>query len=174
METNTDPAPRRCQWCSEVAAESDTQCRACGANLAQRETIGEVVIPGVTHVDPGLKSYAAQPLRIPGASPSQYVAGPAVGAAVVVGGPAAIVALAGLGAVAATEYGTAGRGQHVTQADLEKLGMPSEAAMQMLKKLEEEEKAQKARPDDRTAAGPVAAAEHGLPGSHGPDRPTIV
>jgi hypothetical protein len=137
MEENTDQPPWRCQWCSEPAAETDTHCRACGANLAQREALGELVIPGVTHVDPGLKSYANQPLRIPGASPTQYVAGPAVGTAVVAGGPAALVALAGLGAVAATEYAAASRGG-MTQEDLDKLGKPSEAALNMLKKLDEE------------------------------------
>ena len=199
MDANNEPAPRRCQWCSEPAAETDTQCRACGANLAQRETIGDVVIPGVTHVDPGLKSYAAQPLRIPGASPSQYVAGPAVGAAVMVGGPAGLVALAGLGAVAATEYAGAGRGQHMTQADLDRLGQPSEAALQMLKKLDEEQGADAKTADTDAAAGQdatagqhAAASQDAAPGqvppaasqgppadptspfNPGPDRPTIL
>ena len=174
METKNDQSPRRCQWCSEAAAETDTHCRACGANLAQREQIGEVVIPGVTHVDPGLKSYAAQPLRIPGASPSQYVAGPAMGAAVMVGGPAGLVALAGLGAVAATEYAGAGRGP-MTQADLDKLGQPSEAALQMLKKLDEEKTATTEPADSDAAADSGAGSgQGGAPANPPAGRPTIL
>ena len=133
--TTSNEQVRRCAWCSAPARDDETHCAACGAALAQREAIGDLVIPGVTHVDPGLQSYAKEPLRIPGASPSQYVAGPAVGAAVMAGGPVGLVALAGLGAVAATEYATAGRGQ--TQAELDKLGQPSEAVLQMVKKLDE-------------------------------------
>jgi hypothetical protein len=171
MEANSEQSPRRCQWCSEVAAETDTHCRACGANLAQREALGEVVVPGVTHVDPGLKSYAAQPLRIPKPSPSQYVAGPAMGAAVMVGGPVGLVALAGLGAVAATEYGAAGRG-HLTQADLDRLGQPSEAALQMLKKLDEEKTAKPA--DSDAGADTEPSPGHLTLPNPGPDRPTII
>ena len=171
MEANNDQLARRCQWCATPAADADTHCRSCGANLAQRESLGELVIPGVTHVDPGLKAYADQPLRIPGASPSQAVAPNVIGAAAVAGGPAALVALVGLGAVAATEYATAGRG-HMTDADLDKLGQPSEAAMQMLRKLDEEQ---------AEGDGPAQHAGDGQPGSApsppdapGTDKPTIV
>jgi hypothetical protein len=125
-------------------------CPACGAKLAQREKIGDLVIPGVTHVDPGLQQYAKDPLRIPGASPSQYVAGPAMGA-VVAAGPAGLVALAGLGAVAATEYVTSSRG-HTSQADLDKLGQPSEAVLQMMKRLDEGSESQpQSEPQDPAA-----------------------
>jgi hypothetical protein len=146
MNATSEQPDRRCQWCSTPAADADTHCSACGAALAQREQIGDLVIPGVTHVDPGLKAYAAQPLRIPGPSPSQYVAGPAVGAVVTMG-PAGLIALAGLGAVAATEYAGAGRGE-MTQADLDKLGQPSEAVLQALKRLEEEPEAESVQPDE--------------------------
>lgn len=103
-----------------------------------RETIGDLVIPGVTHVDPNLAQYDAQPLHIPGPSPSQSLAGPVMGAAM--HNPAlGMVALAGLGAVAANEFMSAGRGQ-MSAAEIEKLGQLSEPVQQMLKKLDEEEK----------------------------------
>jgi hypothetical protein len=136
MSATNEEASPRCPWCSTPAGEGQTHCTACGANLAQRESIGDLVIPGVTHVDPGLSQYAKDPLRIPGASPTQYVAGPAVGAAVIAGGPAGLVALAGLGAVAATEYLGAGRGQSMTEQDLEKLGQPSEAVLRVAQRLD--------------------------------------
>ena len=175
--------PRRCQWCSAVAAEADTHCKACGANLAQRDALGELVIPGVTHVDPELKAYDKDPLRIPRASPSQYVAGPAMGAAIMAGGPAALVGLAALGAVAGAEYAAAGRGR-LTQADLDKLGQPSEATLQMLQKLEEEERGQRqcgrfgpaVRRGRLGAASPAspAHATSGFAEPASPDKPTIL
>jgi hypothetical protein len=196
MDANSGDAGRRCQWCSEPAAETDTHCRACGANLAQRDALGEVVIPGVTHVDPGLKAYANHPLRIPGASPSQRVAPDLIGAAAIAGGPAGLIALAGLGAVAASEFAGAGRGHGMTQAQLEKLGQPSEAALQMLRKLDEkyapppegdpvaraDASSQTPGPHQRGAEQPGAhdpRADHpgaDQPGAHppNPNRPTIL
>jgi hypothetical protein len=94
------------------------------------------VIPGVTTVDPVLQAYDAQPLRIPGASPSQGAAGAALGAAVL-GGPVGLMAVGGLAALAATEYlGVAGGARHA--GDLETLGQPSEAARQAVERLERE------------------------------------
>jgi hypothetical protein len=136
MDPTKDTVDRRCEWCDARASQNATHCKACGASLAQRETIGDLVIPGVTHVDPALQQYAANPLRIPGNSPSQYVAGPAVGAAVVMGGPIGLAALGGLAAVAATEYLGAGGGS--PQVDPDKVGQPSDAVLQMVKRLDEE------------------------------------
>jgi len=138
MDPTKDTVDRRCEWCDARASEDATHCKACGASMAQRETIGDLVIPGVTHVDPGLQQYAADPLRIPGPSRSQYLAGPAVGAAVVAGGPAAVVGLGGLAAVAAIEYLGAGR-DGSKQEDPDKVGQPSEAVLKMVEKLEEGE-----------------------------------
>jgi hypothetical protein len=96
------------------------------------------------------------------------------------GGPAALVALAGLGAVAATEYGGAGRGRQVTQADLDRLGQPSEAALQMLKRLDEEpatggtaaESGQASETASDTGTDPATdpATQQGTP----PDKPIIL
>src|SRR5688500_17230651 len=144
-----------CAWCSAPVAEGATQCPVCGAAVAQRESIGDLVIPGVTNVDPELESYAAQPLRIPGASPSQRIAGPAAGA-FVMGGPEGLIALGGLAAVAATEFLTAG-GDARRAAELEKLGQPSGAVLEMVKKL-----------DDKFAPpGPDAEPSEGPPESSG-------
>lgn len=42
---------RRCPWCSrEVGADALT-CPSCGAAVAQRESIGGLVLPGITSVD---------------------------------------------------------------------------------------------------------------------------
>jgi len=140
VSDESDDSSRLCQWCSTPAADGLTHCANCGAALTLRETIGEVVIPGVTHVDPALAQFANEPLRIPRASPSQSVAAGTVSAAALAGGPAGVIALAALGAVAANEYGSAARGRKLTPEEIEKIGQPSEAALQMLKLLEEQEK----------------------------------
>jgi hypothetical protein len=137
----TDDNESRCAWCSAIAARAATHCPACGAALARRQTIGDLVIPGVTHVDPGLEQYARQPLRIPGASPSQSVAGSMMGAAAAAGGVGAVAGLIGLAAVAATEYRGASRGAPTSGQPLEKVGQPSEAVLKMLEQLKEQERA---------------------------------
>jgi RNA polymerase subunit RPABC4/transcription elongation factor Spt4 len=139
MAEETEPASgRACPWCSALASPEATQCPACGAALAQRESIGDLVIPGVTNVDPALQSYAAQPLRIPGSSPSHGIAGGAVVAAAAAGGPLGLVALGGLAAVAASEYLGAGRGMSGAAVDVEDVGRPSEAVLQALTRLDHE------------------------------------
>ncbi len=45
----------RCPWCSAAADPGDGCCPNCGAIMAQRESLGGMVIPGVTDVDPGLR-----------------------------------------------------------------------------------------------------------------------
>ncbi len=47
--------PRRCHWCSAEAPDGATHCPACGASLAQRDSLGDVDVPGVTQVDPALQ-----------------------------------------------------------------------------------------------------------------------
>lgn len=97
-----------CAWCSTVAPVSATSCPSCGAALAQRESLGDVPIPGVTSVDPALQSIANQPLRLRGPSPTQGVADGIVAAAII-GGPVGLAALGGVAAVAAAEYAGARR-----------------------------------------------------------------
>jgi hypothetical protein len=47
-------ASRSCPWCSAAAPAEATNCPACGAALAERDSVGDLVIPGVTDVDPAL------------------------------------------------------------------------------------------------------------------------
>ncbi len=43
-----------CPWCSAATPVAATHCPACGASLAERESLGGMEIPGVTEVDPGV------------------------------------------------------------------------------------------------------------------------
>ena len=139
MAEETAPAAgRSCPWCSALASAEATPPGACGAALAQRTTIGDLVIPGMTTVDPALQAYAAQPLRIPGSSPTQGIAGGAFMAATAAGGPLGLAALGGLAAVAAAEYLGASRGMAGDAIDPTDVGRPSEAVLQALKRLDDE------------------------------------
>jgi hypothetical protein len=144
-----DEGQRTCQWCGAVAAADATQCSGCGAALATRESLGGLVVPGVTAVDPALEAYDAQPWRIPRASPSQGLAGGTIAAAAM-GGPVGLAALGGLAAVAAVEYLGAGQG-HGEAPALKAVGRPSEAAVEMARQLD--------------AAGEPSATVDGQPGS---------
>ena len=129
---------RTCPWCAAPAPETATQCPACGAALAQRESIGGLVIPGVTTVDPALAAIDGRPMRLPGNSPTQGMAG-GVAMAAAVGGPVALAAIGGLAAVAAAEYLGAGRGSSGGPAQLADVGRPSEVALRALENLESQE-----------------------------------
>jgi len=128
-----------------------THCRACGAALAQRESIGDLIVPGVTTVDPELQAYAAQPLRIPGASGSQGIAGSAITVGAT-GGPLGLVTIGGLAAVAASEYLAASHVGGGDPVDLEAVGWPSEAVIQAVERL------------DRDGELPSGNASNGGPG----------
>lgn len=138
----TEPAAnaseRSCQWCAEVSPATATQCRACGAALVLHDSIGEMVIPGVTDVDPNLKIYANKPLRIPHGSPAQGLAGGAIGAAAMLGGPAGLVALGGLAAVGVSEWRRANGGRNAGSPDADRWGEPSEPVREMAKRLTDE------------------------------------
>ena len=135
----------RCQWCDTVSADAKaTNCANCGAALILRESFEGIRVPGVTDVDPDLKVYANKPLRIPRGSPSQAVAAPVVAAAAL-GGPAALIALGALGATVAKEYADAGAGGKAPPKD--RVGVPSEAVVEMVNKLNAEALA---RPDAET------------------------
>ena len=129
---------RTCPWCAAPAPETATQCPACGAALAQRESIGGLVIPGVTTVDPALAAIDGRPMRLPGNSPTQGMAG-GVARAAAVGGPVALAAIGGLAAVAAAEYLGAGRGGSGGPTHLADVGRPSEVALRALENLDSQE-----------------------------------
>lgn len=49
------PAPaHRCPWCSAPTPPGATHCPSCHASLAEREALGDILIPGVTGIDPAL------------------------------------------------------------------------------------------------------------------------
>ena len=125
----------RCAWCSAAAPIDATQCPACGAALAQRDTLADLVIPGLTSVDPALLDSDGRPMRIPGASPTQGMAG-GVMVAAMAGGPVGLAALGGLAAVGAAEYVLAGRPARDGAPALEDIGRPSAVALQALERIE--------------------------------------
>jgi hypothetical protein len=128
-----DPAPdRHCPWCAAPAKPDDTVCSACGAALAQRESIAGVQIPGLTSVDPALEDFDKRPLHLRGPSPSHGVA-PALIIGAVAGGPIGLVAIGGVAAVAGAEFLAARHGGQGTQ-NLEDVGKPSEVLLQALER----------------------------------------
>lgn len=131
-------AASRCPWCSEAAPIGAAQCPACGAALAQRESIGDLVIPGVTSVNPALLDYDGRPMHIPKSGPTQGMAG-GVMLAAMAGGPVGLAAIGGLAVVGAAEYARSGRGGQDGVPALEDLGRPSEVALQALDRLAIEE-----------------------------------
>jgi hypothetical protein len=144
---SSDPAgDRPCPWCGAGVGADRTTCPACGAAVAQRESIGDLVIPGLTSVDPALKDFDSRPLHLRGPSPSQGMA-PAIIVGAMAGGPIGLAAIGGVAAVAAAEYLGAGRGG-ASGASLESVGRPSEIVLQALQNLD---------PD----APPAAATEEG-------------
>ncbi len=133
----TATGPRSCQWCGAVSPASATQCSGCGAALATRESLGGLIVPGVTAVHPALEAYDAQPRHLPRNSPGQGIAGGTIAAAAL-GGPAGIAALGGLAAVAAVEYLGAGAGHAGDTTGIDGVGRPSEAALEMARRLDAE------------------------------------
>jgi len=138
--TELQAAVRTCAWCSATAPESATQCPACGAALAQRDSIGGLVISGVTSVDPALLDADGRPMHIPGSSPSQGMAG-GVMIAAMAGGPIGLAALGGIAVVGAAEYALAGRQAREGAPALDDVGRPSEVALRALERLVSEEAA---------------------------------
>ena len=131
----TEEASATCPWCATPAAPGGRTCSSCGAALAQRESIGDLVIPGLTAVDPALKDLADRPLHLSGPSPSHGVASGAIAAAAM-GGPVGMVILGGVAAVAAAEYAGAGRNGDGTSVPADHVGQASSAALQAIEKLE--------------------------------------
>ena len=123
---------RRCAWCAAPASQDATTCASCGAALAQRESIGDLAIPGLTSVDAALQDYDKRPLHLRGPSPSQGMA-PALIVGAMAGGPIGLAAIGGVAAVAAAEF--LGARRDGPEA-LEHVGRPSEVILQALDHLE--------------------------------------
>jgi hypothetical protein len=140
MTDDVEPASepeRTCAWCSASAPPAATLCPACGAALAQRESLGGVMIPGVTDVHPALAAFDAQPIRMHGPSPTQGLASGAIVAAVA-GGPAGLIALGGIVAVAAVEYLGSRNPDGSGPLDLESVGKLSGTAQLVLDRIARE------------------------------------
>jgi hypothetical protein len=144
-------APRTCAWCGTPATPAATSCASCGAALAQRESIGELAIPGLTAVDAALQDYDKRPLHLRGPSPSQGTA-PALIVGAMAGGPIGLAAIGGVAAVAAAEYLGARR---TGAGALEEIGRPSEIALQAVERINDGSLAPTAEVEDETEAAPV-------------------
>jgi hypothetical protein len=129
------PMGRTCAWCSAPAPADALTCPSCGAALAQRETIGDLVIPGVTNVRPDLLDVDGRPLHIPGASNAQGMAG-GVMVAAIAGGPVGLAAIGGMAVVGAAEYLSANRGPGGEAPAVEDVGRPSASAAQVAEQLD--------------------------------------
>ncbi|HET7181209.1 MAG TPA: hypothetical protein VFI15_03155, partial [Candidatus Limnocylindrales bacterium] len=121
---------RTCPWCAAPAHDDATTCTSCGAALAQRESLGDVRIPGLTAVDPALTDYASRPMHLHGPSASQGAA-PALIVGAAAGGPIGAVLIGGVVAVAAAEY-LGAKQPGISGAALENVGRPSELALKAL------------------------------------------
>jgi hypothetical protein len=126
---------RVCAWCATPATSQAATCSSCGAALAQRESIGDVAIPGLTTVDAALQDYDKRPLRLRGPSPSQGMA-PALIVGAMAGGPIGLAAIGGVAAVAAAEL--MGARRPGDPGSLEAVGRPSEVALQAIRHLEDQ------------------------------------
>lgn len=155
---------RTCPWCAAAAADEAVQCATCGAALAQRETIGDLRIPGLTSVDPALEDFDKRPLHLRGPSPSQGMA-PALIVGAMAGGPIGLAAIGGVAAVAAAEYIGASRGAGGSPEDV---GKPSEAVLQALSRLEEKG-GQPSAPGAKPSADTAPGANPDTPAADGSD-----
>jgi hypothetical protein len=133
--TDAEIEARTCPWCSTPADDDARTCASCGAALAQRESLGGVQIPGLTTVDPELAARGAQPLHLGGPSPTQSVGHVALAAAVV-GGPAGLMMVGGVAAIAGAEHAAASRPGITAPDALDAVGRPSEAALRIVERIE--------------------------------------
>jgi hypothetical protein len=155
------PETRTCAWCAAPAPEDATTCASCGAALAQRESLGDVRIPGLTAVDPALEDFDKRPMHLRGPSSSQGVA-PALIVGAAAGGPIGAVLIGGVVAVAAAEY-LGARQPGTSAAARGEVGRPSELALKAL----ENSKAVDAK--DGSAAGPTAGSTPGAAAGAAPE-----
>jgi hypothetical protein len=129
------------------------------AALAQRESLGDVRIPGLTAVDPAVAAVDGRPIHLTGPSPSHGVADAAV-AAVVIGGPAGLAIMGGIAAVAAAEYAGAKRPGISSPDDLASVGRPSEVALKALEQAEAASAGAEAAPGSAPDRSAPDAATH--------------
>jgi hypothetical protein len=151
--------PATCPWCAAIAAPEATTCAECGAALAQRESLGGVQIHGLTSVDPALADFDKRPLHIPGPSPTQGMA-PAFIVGALAGGPAGLVAMGGVAALAGVEF-AANQHDGTDERELADIGRPSEVALQALRHLNDSSDADATTPEAAAAPEPDAAAADG-------------
>ena len=154
-------APRRCAWCATpVASPEATSCASCGAALAQRESIGDLAISGLTAVDAALQDFDKRPLHLRGPSPSQGMA-PAIIVGAMAGGPIGLAAIGGVAAVAAAEFMGSRRGG--TGGTLEDVGRPSAVVLQAMEHLGDGTLSPSTgtATDNAAVAGDAAAADDG-------------
>lgn len=151
--TDATEEPTTCPWCAAPADTEATRCSACGAALAQRESIGGLRIPGLTSVDPALEDFDKRPLHIRGPSPTQGLA-PALIVGALAGGPAGLLAIGGVAALAGVEF-AANQHDGTDTQELADVGRPSEVLLQALGNLDDDATAQPPAPsaaDDPTDA----------------------
>ena len=134
-----------CPWCSAPAAIGATRCASCGAAIAQRESISGLSIPGVTTVDPNLVadgSPASPVLRSQGTTNVLFAA-------------TQVNATFGLAAAAAVLGQDTIRGMlGANDVDPAKVGIPSEAALLAVERLEHGE-----APAETNAGAPSPPAD---------------
>ncbi|MGD0122743.1 MAG: hypothetical protein ABSC46_09315 [Candidatus Limnocylindrales bacterium] len=122
--------PATCPWCDAPATPAATYCASCGAVMAQREELGGLVIPGVTEVDPAVQS---SPVTSVVAGQSGLSSVNLVGA---VGGTSAQMVVTGV--LLARDHLASGR----PEVRVEDLGTPSQAALDMARRLREADAAE--------------------------------
>jgi len=135
MSESNEAGGLRCAWCDAIAPADATKCPACGAALAQRESIGDLVIPGVTNVDPVLQAFDERPHTMRATSPSQSAATGLIAAAAL-GGPLGIAIIGGFAATAAVEYRSAAQRERGETPDPVNVGRLSGAVQQAFDRLE--------------------------------------
>ena len=155
------PEARTCAWCATPAADDATTCSSCGAALAQRDSLGDVRIPGLTAVDPALEDYARRPMHLRGPSASQGVA-PALIVGATAGGPIGAVLIGGVVSVAAAEYLGAKQPGTGGGAARDDVGKPSEVALKGLEKAKSDAPAVSAAPDAEPEEPDAAATDGGM------------
>ena len=129
VKPDTAPAesPAVCPWCGAPATpNATTYCGSCGAVMAQREDLGGVMVPGVTGVDPAMAQAGRSSALLRAQSGMATVS--AVGS--VAGSSAGMFVAA---AMLAKDH-FAAEPQH---ARPEELGTPSQAALDMARRLNE-------------------------------------
>ncbi len=124
-EGNETGPSRECPWCSALVPPDATHCSTCGAALAQRESLGDLAVAGVTTVAPALEAYAAEPLPIPLPIPSSVDP---------IGGSPYLTGMAELAALAAP-YGT----RTAAPVDPSSVGESSDAALEATERLDRED-----------------------------------